>query len=107
MHFPPYFGHFLFDLKNYIIIIHYSQLMSSRRLKHFCELCRKQCKDENGFKCHVNSASHQLRVRDFATNPLEHIEKASKEFEWRFIQHVKTKYAGGPKFLEELYNELI
>jgi hypothetical protein len=48
-----------------------------------------------------------MRVRDFASNPLQHIEKASREFEWRFIQLIKTKYPGEPRYLEELYNELI
>lgn len=48
-----------------------------------------------------------MRVREFAINPLEHIEKATKQFEGRFIQLIKTKYPGEPKYLEELYNELI
>ena len=43
--------------------------MKSGRLRHFCEVCRKQCKDENGYTCHVNSAAHQNRLRELATNP--------------------------------------
>ena len=68
--------------------------MPSSRLKHFCELCRRQCKDENGFKCHINSESHQRKVREYANNPVEHIEKASREFEAKFVQLIKTKYPG-------------
>ena len=79
--------------------------MKSSRLKNFCEICRKQCKDENGFHCHLNSAHHQRKVREFATNPQEHIDKYSQELETRIVQMLKVKYPGEAKDAEEIYEE--
>ena len=29
-----------------------------QKLRWYCEMCQKQCRDENGFKCHQTSDSH-------------------------------------------------
>ena len=88
------------ELNINIVPLYYKIEPMPSRLKHFCQLCRKQCKDENGFKCHVNSSSHQEKVREYASNPLEHIQRASKQFQGRFVQMLKTKYPGQPKYLQ-------
>ena len=31
-------------------------------------MCQKQCRDENGFKCHMKSESHLRQMRIFAEN---------------------------------------
>jgi hypothetical protein len=30
-----------------------------QKLRWYCQLCQKQCRDENGFKCHQMSESHR------------------------------------------------
>ena len=32
------------------------------RLKWYCQMCQKQCRDENGFKCHRMSEGHQRQM---------------------------------------------
>lgn len=32
-------------------------------------MCVKQCRDENGFKCHQTSEGHLRQMRIFAENP--------------------------------------
>jgi hypothetical protein len=33
-------------------------------------MCEKQCRDENGFKCHTMSEAHQRQMGLFAENPV-------------------------------------
>ena len=30
-----------------------------QKLRWYCQVCQKQCRDDNGFKCHTMSESHQ------------------------------------------------
>lgn len=39
------------------------------KLRWYCEMCVKQCRDENGFKCHQTSEGHLRQMRIFAENP--------------------------------------
>ncbi len=34
-------------------------------------MCEKQCRDENGFKCHTMSESHLRQMRLYAENPTQ------------------------------------
>ncbi|KAL2939204.1 KIN17-like protein [Bienertia sinuspersici] len=38
------------------------------KLRWYCEMCQKQCEDEDGFKCHCMSESHQRQMLVFAEN---------------------------------------
>ena len=29
-----------------------------QKLRWYCQMCQKQCRDENGFKCHASSEAH-------------------------------------------------
>lgn len=40
-----------------------------QKLRWYCEMCQKQCRDENGFKCHQTSEAHLRQMRIFAENP--------------------------------------
>ena len=40
-----------------------------QRLRWYCQMCSKQCRDENGFKCHMTSEGHLRQMRLFADNP--------------------------------------
>ncbi len=40
-----------------------------QRLRWFCQVCQKQCRDENGFKCHTSSESHQRQMLIVGKNP--------------------------------------
>lgn len=33
-----------------------------QKLRWYCQLCQKQCRDENGFKCHQLSDSHRRQM---------------------------------------------
>jgi DNA/RNA-binding protein KIN17 len=33
------------------------------KLRWYCQLCQKSCRDENGFKCHQMSEGHQRQMQ--------------------------------------------
>jgi DNA/RNA-binding protein KIN17 len=44
------------------------------KLRWYCQLCEKACRDENGYKCHTQSESHLRQVRVFAESPEAFVE---------------------------------
>uniref|UniRef100_A0A0N5ARA0 Kin17_mid domain-containing protein n=1 Tax=Syphacia muris TaxID=451379 RepID=A0A0N5ARA0_9BILA len=34
-----------------------------QKLRWFCQMCQKQCRDQNGFKCHLTSEAHQRVIQ--------------------------------------------
>ncbi|KAL8508834.1 hypothetical protein ACS0TY_016148 [Phlomoides rotata] len=40
-----------------------------QKLRCYCQMCQKQCRDENGFKCHCMSELHQRQMQVFGQNP--------------------------------------
>ena len=50
-------------------------------LCRYCQMCEKQCRDENGFKCHMTSESHQRQLLLFGENPGKYLSTYSKDFE--------------------------
>jgi len=47
--------------------------------------CEKQCRDENGFKCHCSSESHQRQMILFADSPDKFINSYSNDFKKEFL----------------------
>ncbi len=40
-----------------------------QKLRWYCQMCQKQCRDENGFKCHLTSESHKRQMMVFGEAP--------------------------------------
>lgn len=40
-----------------------------QKLRWYCQMCGKQCRDENGFKCHLDSDSHKRQMMVFGEAP--------------------------------------
>lgn len=55
-----------------------------QKLRWFCQMCDKQCRDANGFKCHVSSESHQRQLLLFGDNPGRYLAGYSQDFEKAF-----------------------
>lgn len=72
-----------------------------------CEICSKQCRDANGFKCHVQSESHVRQMQVVGENPQKYIQGFSTDFQRDFISLLRTahgeKWVGANRF----YNEYI
>jgi len=63
-----------------------------QKLRWYCQMCQKQCRDENGFKCHTMSESHQRQLLLFGDNPGKYLHSYSKDFEKAFNDILRRQY---------------
>ncbi|GAB4850720.1 DNA/RNA-binding protein kin17 [Ancistrocladus abbreviatus] len=78
-----------------------------QKLRWYCQMCQKQCRDENGFKCHCMSESHQRQMQVFGQNPNRIIDGYSEEFESAFLEHMKRSHRFSRVAATVVYNEYI
>ncbi|KAL6558734.1 DNA/RNA-binding protein kin17 [Orobanche minor] len=78
-----------------------------QKLRWYCQMCEKQCRDENGFKCHCMSESHQRQMQVFGQNPTRIVEGYSEEFETSFLDHMKRSHRFSRIAAKVVYNEYI
>lgn len=70
-------------------------------------MCGKQCRDENGFKCHLTSESHKRQMEVFGQNPHRVIDGFSEEFEATFLEHLRRTHPFSRASANVVYNEFI
>eukprot|EP00919_Chromeraceae_sp_WS-2016_P036051 GHVR01085566.1.p1 GENE.GHVR01085566.1~~GHVR01085566.1.p1 ORF type:complete len:285 (+),score=94.97 GHVR01085566.1:28-882(+) len=78
-----------------------------QKLRWYCQMCEKQCRDENGFKCHRMSEAHQRQMQLFVNNPGKFMDDFSKEFEAGFMQLMRTRYCRTRVLANHVYQEYI
>ncbi|KAK2971303.1 hypothetical protein RJ640_001329 [Escallonia rubra] len=78
-----------------------------QKLRWYCQMCQKQCRDENGFKCHCMSESHQRQMEVFGQNPHRIVDGYSEEFESSFLDHMKRSHRFSRIAATVVYNEYI
>ncbi|XP_027331537.1 KIN17-like protein isoform X1 [Abrus precatorius] len=78
-----------------------------QKLRWYCQMCQKQCRDENGFKCHCMSEGHQRQMQIFGQNPYRIVEGYSEEFERAFLEHMKRSHRFSRVAATVVYNEYI
>lgn len=70
-------------------------------------MCEKQCRDENGFKCHVKSESHQRQMLIVASNPHKFTSGYSQMFENDFMAILRQRHTTKRIRANVVYNEYI
>ena len=78
-----------------------------QKLRWYCQMCQKQCRDENGFKCHCMSESHQRQMQVFGMNPHRFVDGFSEEFQHTFMEHLKRAHRFSRVAATVVYNEYI
>ncbi|XP_010692202.1 KIN17-like protein [Beta vulgaris subsp. vulgaris] len=78
-----------------------------QKLRWYCQMCQKQCRDENGFKCHCMSESHQRQMQIFGENSDRIVDGFSEEFESQFLDHMKRSHRFSRIAATVVYNEYI
>lgn len=63
-----------------------------QKLRWYCQMCQKQCRDANGFKCHTMSESHQRQLLLFGENPGRYLHSYSRDFEKAFNDILRRQY---------------
>jgi len=78
-----------------------------QKLRWYCQMCEKQCRDENGFKCHTTSESHQRQLLLFGENPNQYLSDYSKDFEKGYSDILKRQYPGKRVHANVVYQQYI
>ncbi|EHA8587265.1 putative KIN17-like protein [Cocos nucifera] len=77
------------------------------KLRWYCQspMCQKQCRDENGFKFHCMSESHERQMQVFGQNPTRLIDGYSEEFENAFLDLMRRSHRFSRVAATIVYNE--
>ncbi|NXO25753.1 KIN17 protein, partial [Cisticola juncidis] len=78
-----------------------------QKLHWYCQMCQKQCRDENGFKCHCMSQSHQRQLLLASENPQQFMDYFSEEFRVDFLELLRRRYGTKRVHNNVVYNEYI
>eukprot|EP01041_Mallomonas_annulata_P012107 gene12107-25400_t len=78
-----------------------------QKLRWYCQMCQKQCRDENGMKCHMKSEGHLRAMRVFAENPNQVLSEYSREFEKGFIDTLSHRHGTKRVSANRVYQEYI
>ncbi|XP_068162663.1 DNA/RNA-binding protein KIN17 isoform X1 [Antennarius striatus] len=78
-----------------------------QKLRWYCQMCQKQCRDENGFKCHCMSESHQRQLLLASENPNKFMDYFSSEFKNEFVELLRRRFGTKRVHNNIVYNEYI
>jgi len=78
-----------------------------QKLRWYCQMCEKQCRDENGFKCHMTSESHQRQLLLFGENPGNYLRDYSKSFEKGYTDILRRQYPDKRVHANVVYQQYI
>ncbi|KAL1117407.1 hypothetical protein AAG570_004733 [Ranatra chinensis] len=78
-----------------------------QKLRWYCQMCQKQCRDENGFKCHISSESHQRQLLIFADNCDRYLNEFSKEFADGYLELLSRQFGTKRVHANRVYQEYI
>ncbi|KAK4215914.1 domain of Kin17 curved DNA-binding protein-domain-containing protein [Rhypophila decipiens] len=89
---------------------HLNNQMKARglnRLRWYCQICEKSCRDENGFKMHTQSESHTRKALEAGQNFKGVQEDFSKTFLNEFISLLKSSHGEKEIHANKFYQEVI
>ncbi|PHH86503.1 hypothetical protein CDD83_10126 [Cordyceps sp. RAO-2017] len=89
---------------------HLSNKLKSKglqRLRWYCQVCEKQCRDANGFKMHTQSESHVRQMLVVGEDPKKFINEYSNQFLRDFLQLLKTGHGEKQVHINQFYQEYI
>ncbi|XP_010778069.1 DNA/RNA-binding protein KIN17 [Gymnodraco acuticeps] len=78
-----------------------------QKLRWYCQMCQKQCRDENGFKCHCMSESHQRQLLLASEDPNKFMDYFSDEFKNEFLELLRRRFGTKRVHNNIIYNEYI
>lgn len=78
-----------------------------QRLRWYCQVCEKQCRDENGFKMHVSSEAHLRQMIVVGENAGRHIADFSSQFQSEFVTLLSRRFGTKRVKANNVYQEYI
>eukprot|EP00605_Chrysophyceae_sp_TOSAG23-4_P002562 GSChrysophyteH1.ASY1.ANO1.2827.1 assembled CDS len=77
------------------------------QLQYYCQMCHKQCRDADGFKCHINSESHLRNMQLFVEDSGGMIDDFSKQFQKGFLRILFHRHGTKRVEANKVYQEYI
>ncbi|MBW0514355.1 hypothetical protein O181_054070 [Austropuccinia psidii MF-1] len=78
-----------------------------QRLRWYCQVCEKQCRDENGFKCHTMSEGHLRQMLVVGENAGKYIDNYSENFKKDFLTLLSRRWGTKRVLANMVYQEYI
>jgi len=78
-----------------------------QRLRWYCQVCEKQCRDENGFKCHTQSEAHLRQMLVVGEHAGSHIANFSSQFQSEFVAMLSRRFGTKRVAANRVYQEYI
>ncbi|RHZ49124.1 hypothetical protein Glove_529g52 [Diversispora epigaea] len=78
-----------------------------QKLKWYCQMCQKQCRDENGYQCHIRSESHLRQMDLLKENPSMYMQGYSKQFHEDFVKLLSRRWGTKRVHANLVYQEYI
>ncbi|KAJ7370281.1 hypothetical protein OS493_033361 [Desmophyllum pertusum] len=78
-----------------------------QKLRWYCQMCQKQCRDENGFKCHTMSESHQRQLLLLADDVDKYMDTFSRDFQDEFLKLLKRQFGTRRVRANQVYQDYI
>ena len=78
-----------------------------QKLKFYCQMCEKQCRDANGFKCHMTSETHLRNMKIFSENASGIMDGNSKDFEKLYLDTLRRRHGTKRVNANNIYQEVI
>ncbi|KAF9465314.1 domain of Kin17 curved DNA-binding protein-domain-containing protein [Collybia nuda] len=78
-----------------------------QRLRWYCQVCEKQCRDENGFKCHTASEAHLRQMLVVGEHAGKHISNFSGTFQSEFVSLLSRRFGTKRVRANQVYQEYI
>ncbi|TGZ83113.1 hypothetical protein EX30DRAFT_148588 [Ascodesmis nigricans] len=78
-----------------------------QRLRYYCQVCERQMRDENGFKCHTQSEGHVRQMLLVGENAKKHIDDYSGQFQRDFLTLLRSSHGEKKIDANRFYQEYI
>lgn len=78
-----------------------------QKLRWYCQMCQKQCRDENGFKCHTMSESHQRQLLLFADHSAAYLDQFSRDFADGYCELLRRQFGTKRVSANKVYQDYI
>ena len=77
------------------------------KLKFYCQLCSKQCRDANGLKNHSEAESHKAKQKLYLDDPDKFISEFSSQFQAYFLELLEEMARSDWIAAPEVYKEVV
>ncbi|GAA5908921.1 hypothetical protein JCM5296_002505 [Sporobolomyces johnsonii] len=78
-----------------------------QKLRWYCQICEKQCRDDNGFKCHTMSEGHLRQMLLVGESAGKHIADYTSRFQAEFVALLSRRWGTKRVRINQVYQEYI